>query len=307
MLKMSVIIINYNQEDITLQSVQSVKKYVKNVQFEIIIIDNHSKSIKKIKRYYQKNKSFVRLIVNNKNYGFAKAVNMGIRAGKGDYFLLLNNDAFFINNVDVKKLIKFYSANREKCGLIGFKILNKDLSIQYSIYKFPSIFLHLVRLFKLRIGHELVRNDQWYDKILFFNDYFLKGVVLFFNKKIIKDIGFFDENIFLYGEETEFQYRAVNRGYKIIYYPFIELVHLGSQSTKDNFLKLKYQYISLLYFFKKYNKIGEAYLLYFFILLEFFLKSIIFLLIKIKKAKQYILLFLFFLFRKINGNNIYVK
>ena len=280
----SVIIVNYNQEKLTIKSINSILKYWLTVKYEIIVIDNNSLKSSLLKNFCSKHN--IKFIKSKKNYGLAKAFNIGIKNSKGDYILLFNNDAFFIEKVYFKKLFKFINSLEYNKWIIGFKILNEDLTIQYSIYKYPTLLSFIKRI--LKYGDELIKDDNIYEQINVFNDKFLKGVVLFFKKELIKDIGGFDENIFLYSEETDFQFRAIKKGYKIIYYPYIKVLHLGSKSTSGSYDKLAFQYVSLLYFFGKHYSVYSKIVLKFIIIIEIGIKFFYFILKDKEKGRKYI-------------------
>ena len=91
----SIIIINYNTDALTLQAVASVFKYVKEIAFEIIVVDNNSNETRlesDLATY--PNTYFYRL---EKNIGFGKANNYGYSKSSGKYIFLLNSDSYLIN------------------------------------------------------------------------------------------------------------------------------------------------------------------------------------------------------------------
>lgn len=87
--KISVIIVNYNGQDFLADCLESVLKS-DYPNYEVILVDNNSSdnSVNIIKNKFQQ----VKIIINKKNFGFARANNIGIQQANGDAFLLLNND-----------------------------------------------------------------------------------------------------------------------------------------------------------------------------------------------------------------------
>ncbi|MDD4136246.1 MAG: glycosyltransferase, partial [Candidatus Shapirobacteria bacterium] len=109
----SLIIVNYNSSQNTNKLLLSLKKYFYLGINEIIIIDNNSKDIKNLNT----NDSRVKLIKNSKNFGFAKAVNQGIKESKNNFLILLNPDTIIING-NVLKTIKLIKDDKN-IGVIG--------------------------------------------------------------------------------------------------------------------------------------------------------------------------------------------
>src|SRR3990167_233620 len=106
---------------------------ISKIDVSFIIVDN-SKDTKK--SFFQKNYPDIKYILNNKNLGFSKAANIGIRHSTGRYLLLLNPDTRLKNNVALL-LCRFLDQHPD-VGIAGSKILNDDDSIQFSCRSFPS-------------------------------------------------------------------------------------------------------------------------------------------------------------------------
>lgn len=114
--KVSVVILTFNHADLSKISIDSTLDRSKYPNFEVIVVDNNSdtKTINMLKKY-QKEKS-IKLILNSKNYGFAKGNNIGMRAATGDYIILLNNDVR-VTPGWIERLV--FRAKDKKVGLVG--------------------------------------------------------------------------------------------------------------------------------------------------------------------------------------------
>src|SRR3989344_6999234 len=102
-MKLSIIIVNWNTEDLLKQTLDSVFKETKNFDFEVIVVDNNSMkddSVKMIKENFPQ----VVLIENKENLGFSRANNQGLKIAKGEYLMLLNSDVIVLNQA-IEKLV----------------------------------------------------------------------------------------------------------------------------------------------------------------------------------------------------------
>src|SRR3990167_7255186 len=128
-MELSVIIVNWNTKKLLEDCLKSIFKYTKGVSFEIIVVDNGSRdgSPKMVKNKFPQ----VKLIPNKENLGFTKANNQGIKIAKGKYILLLNSDAYLIEN-SFKKLVE-EADSLKNLGALGPLLLNEDRTIQQSV------------------------------------------------------------------------------------------------------------------------------------------------------------------------------
>lgn len=256
MVKVSIIIVNYNQFKILDDCLRSICEYTKGVTFEIIVVDNNSSegNIEEITQKY----SSVILIKNLTNNRYSKANNQGIEIAKGEYILLLNNDTLFIEDT-VSKVITFIESISNKV-FIGCKLLNSDLTHQPSVVDFDSILNLLGEYFFLY---------KIYPKSKLFNKFHLsltsqdetievdvvKGAFIFGRSKDFLALNGFDTKFYFFNEENEFFYRAKNYGAKVIYYPETSIIHLGGSTTeKMVWFKIRNHSVSKIQYFQKYFK-----------------------------------------------------
>ena len=125
----SVIMVNYNTLELTKNTINSVMEKTKDLNYEIILIDNASTdgSVEFFEKEYKDKIIFIK---NNENLGFGKANNKGIEIAKGKYVFLLNSDTLLINNA-IKILFDFMEKNKN-CGVCGGNLFDIDLKPTHS-------------------------------------------------------------------------------------------------------------------------------------------------------------------------------
>ncbi len=232
---LSIVIVNYNSNEFLERCIQSVYQTVKKYRFEIILVDNHSKE--PIISFDKKN---ISIIINKTNVGFAAANNQGIKISKGKYILLLNPDTLLLQNA-IHQLVEFLE-EETSAGIVGCRILNPDRSLQISCKNFPSlvtIFLENTGLytsipFKKWIGRYYYRVGDFQDTKVVDS---VLGACLLFRRDILPQVGFLDEQFFMYGEEVDFCKRVKEKGWDIFYYPHVQIIHWGGGSSRHNYSK----------------------------------------------------------------------
>jgi hypothetical protein len=233
--KIFVIIPNFNGKNTLLKCLQSVNASGYS-NLEIVVVDNDSKdgSLEEVKKYLTR----AHFIKNEKNLGFATAVNIGIRFSlekMADYVFLLNNDAE-IENETLQKLVDEMEKDM-KTGIGSPLIFKKQNGkIWFAGGK--------INWWKMRTEHYFTNLSQ--------NSYETKhvtGCSMMIKKEVFKEIGLFNQNYFLYYEDADFCLRARKAGYKIMIFPKAIVYHLEkSDENKEN--KVYWLVISGLIFFK---------------------------------------------------------
>ena len=122
---LSIIIVNYRTYDLTKQTIISVLDTVKNIDYEVFVVDNHSDdgSLEKLVRDFEKHSS-IKFIENSHNDGFAVANNLAFKKSAGDYVLLLNSDVI-VDEETINESLKFIKDN-PKIGIVGCKVVLPD-------------------------------------------------------------------------------------------------------------------------------------------------------------------------------------
>ena len=258
---LSITVVNSDGKKLTLECLESIYKNAKGFSLEVILVDNYSSdgSVAAIKQQYPQ----VRLIESKERKGFTANQNMAIRAAKGAYILVLNNDTIILNDA-LKQMLDFMKATPD-AGATGCQLLNPDGSFQavslrgeYNLLAFFSVKTGLSRLFpksriwgKVHLGY-LDRNQI--QKIDAFS-----GSAVMIRKKVFEEIGLLDENIFFGPDDLDFSYRLRRAGYSIYYYPNAQIIHYWGQSAKENTPKhFAIELRGIFYFYLKHYGVARS-------------------------------------------------
>jgi len=223
---LSIIIINYNSYHHIENLLKSAKLYNFLNKYEWIIIDN-SPNIQKTKAILD---IFPNIIWQNmeNNVGFARGNNKGIKIASNDNILLLNPDIIFINNDIEKCLNQFLKSNHIVCGV---QLLNVDHTKQMSGGNFEyEIIDHFIPGIKHNLQNINQNINKRYKQTEEIVDW-VKGAFLMFKKElVIKNIGFLDEEFFMYHEEMYWCY-LIKRIGSICLYNDINIIHIDGASN----------------------------------------------------------------------------
>jgi len=250
MIDVSIIFVNYNTCKLTCDAIDSVYKFTKNLNIEIILVDNNSvdNSVNEINKKYPS----VQIIENRKNLGFGKANNKGMEKANGKYIFLLNTDTYLINNA-IEILFNFMEdKNNSEVGVSGAKLFKPDLSYNVSAGNFPNYRLFIKGSFwKLfyskKFYSNITRREIPFNSDVPFEVNYVSGADFFVRKEIIDKVGGFDERFFMYGEDAELSFRIKHHlsHTKNMIVPKARIVHIsqGSSANKSQSKKFKYQFI----------------------------------------------------------------
>ena len=229
----SIITVNYNQTSVTRDLLISLYK-ISYPSIEIIVVDNGSvdQSINVLKNEFP----FINLILTGKNLGFAGGNNVGIQVGKGDYFLLINNDVEVTPGF-LEPIIETFKLN-PKVGLASPKIVyhNRNEQIQYAGSSRISPFTGRGS----RIGY--LEIDKGQHEITYKTE-LGHGACLMVSKSVIEKIGLMPELYFLYYEEHDWTEKAKANNFDVYYVGTSKIYHKESISTGKN-SPLKTYYLS---------------------------------------------------------------
>ena len=259
---LTVVIVSYNTVLLLDQMFAALDGARGNLRIQIIVIDNASRdgSAAHLRTKYPD----VELIENSVNVGFGRANNRAMSRAKGRYILLLNTDAFVAPDT-LSKTIQYMEAN-PRCGVLGVKLVGSDGSLQPSCRYFPTpwnVFLSSTGLMRLSPKTRLVDDMRWDHSSIRECDW-VPGCFYLIRREVIERVGLFDPIYFLYYEEVDHCRTVQNAGWKVIYFPFTQVVHIGGESaqTVDTLSKRGRQVSALqleselLYFRKHFGFLG---------------------------------------------------
>jgi hypothetical protein len=263
-MEVSIIIVNYNTREFLRRCLDSIFSFPPRREFEVMVADNGSTdpSVGMVRETFPQ----VEVIGNRTNRGFSAALNRGLRKSKGDLLLVLNPDVVLAPGC-IDAMADFMDRHTE-AGICGPKLLNPDGSIQLSRRAFPNpvnVFFGRRSLWnrffpKNKISRSFLRTDLDYDSVQEVD--WVIGACMMIKKGVIKSVGLFDEDYFLFVEDTDFCYRARKAGYDVFYVPHGVATHERGASTRKSFVMSTYKHnLGMYKFFNKHynlNPIARA-------------------------------------------------
>ncbi|HBX70142.1 MAG TPA: glycosyltransferase family 2 protein [Chloroflexi bacterium] len=227
---LSIVIVNWNTQDLLDQCLHSVYQHPPRNSFEIWVVDNASTdgSVRMVEQQYPQ----VRLIKSAENLGFARGNNLALEKCQGNYVFLLNPDTE-VHPAAIDILIEFLEAYPQ-AGVAGSTLLYADGSLQTSSYPFPTLTREFWRLLHLDRWHAYGVYDQHHwDRCQPRKVDVVQGAALLVRKAVLVQVGYFDPDYFMYTEEVDLCYRIHKAGWDLFWVPQSEIVHYEGQSTKQ--------------------------------------------------------------------------
>jgi GT2 family glycosyltransferase len=236
--QLSIIILNYNTKQLTLDSIASVEKHyaqeVSDGTYEILVADNASTddSVHAFRTYKKRSKikSF-HIIETGGNIGFAAGNNKAVPFAKGKYVLFLNPDTIVYPKT-LRVLIDFMESH-EDAGAVSCKLINKNGKFDFNSHRgFPTpwnafcYFSGLQKRFpksRLFAGY----TQGWMDNNTTHEVDAISGAFLLVPRTVGAKIKWWDEEYFFYGEDLQFSYDVRKAGYKVYYMGEVESMHIG--------------------------------------------------------------------------------
>jgi GT2 family glycosyltransferase len=232
----SVIIVNYNTKKLLSNCLESIFLQTNEIEYEVIVVDNAS--VDGSNEMLRQNFPNVRLIESETNLGFGKANNLGIRNALGKYIFLLNSDTIIIGS-SIKIFFDFmenHIDNRVAC--CGGDLIDSSNNKQVSYGNFPSL-LQVFSELGLRIFYRSFYRKYLSVGVKSYDDKkrnvdYISGADMFIRKSVLDEVGLFDEDFFLYYEESELSYRFYKYGFKSVFIPEVKIIHLEGGSISGN-------------------------------------------------------------------------
>lgn len=246
---LSIIILNWNGRELLRNCLRTVCDNVSTFEpssVETFVVDNASTdgSAEMVRAEF----GDVRLIVNAENLGFARANNIGIRASRGRYVLLLNNDTLVPPGA-FAALVAFMETHPD-AGAVGPRLLRPDGTPQpYAFGGDPTPGYLLRRgISRLLLGRPL---HDWATERVQAVDW-VSGACLLARREAIELAGLLDEQIFMYFEDNDWCLRIRRAGWRVYYNPLVAITHIGGQGLARNPAAQRAYRESLRYFYGKH-------------------------------------------------------
>lgn len=214
----SIITLNYNQIKVTCEFIESTKKLT-YPNYEIILVDNASKE--NPTELITKNYPNVRLIVNEENLGFTGGNNVGIRAAKGDYYFVVNNDTEVTEDL-FERLLEPFKVD-SSIGVVCPKIryFHNPTVLQY------AGFTEINPVTGRNIGIGDKEEDKGQHDTGGYTAY-AHGAAMLLRRDVVEKAGTLADIFFIYYEELDWSARIRRAGYNIYYQPKALIYHKES-------------------------------------------------------------------------------
>lgn len=250
----SAVILNYKNPQLTAKCVEILLRSLEEcgASSQVLVVDNSAAETARELR--QLLPEAVEIIENPENRGFAKATNQGIRAGRGKYILLLNNDVF-VNSQCLKTGLNYLNEH-PNTGIWAPQLAGSDGRPQVSCARFPTL--------KSAFGEYLLGKQwNWYGDLFQWKEPHpvetVNGAFNLIPKTVFDQVGLLDEDFFFTGEDLDFCRRLHRRGFPVIYDPRCRATHLGGASqAQEKWFRDPYLHRHLILYYRKHHRLFTA-------------------------------------------------
>lgn len=247
--KISILIPNKDNIKLLKTCVESILNLTTYKNYEIVIIENNSVEKETFEYYeklkinekvkilnyteYLKNKIENEVQDNNiSEFNYSALINFGVKNTDGDFVLQLNNDTKLLTKNWLELFIGY--AQNEDIGAVGARLYYEDKEIQHAgiAYGIGGTAGNL--LVNLPYGEHAYFGRESATR----NVSAVTGACLFARRDIYEEVGFMDENLFKVAfNDVDFCLKILEKGYRIVYNPYIELYHFESKSRGYEYSK----------------------------------------------------------------------
>ena len=261
----SVVLVCWNNKDYLEPCLISLYENELSFSFDVVVVDNGSTdgSQEMLSEKFPQ----ALLIQNDRNVGLSTASNQGIEATTGRYILLLNNDTLV--NQDSLETLAAFMDDHPGAGASGGKLLNPDGTFQAGYGIFPNLTQEF--LIATGLGRNLWENYPLQNISTEITSVdWIQSAFLFLRRNALDQVGLFDENFFIYGDEVDLQYRLKLSGWQVYYLPQASTIHYGGRSM-NRWSRRKMVYRGKLLFFQNnYSRFSTFSLKLMLVVLSFF-------------------------------------
>lgn len=249
-MKLSIVLLSHNGLSLTRQCLQYLLPLLEiRKDVNVCVIDNGSSDNTYHILSHEFSHSQIDFVRLDSNRGVAGGRNRGIaRHPDSEYIMFLDNDTIVHVN-SVVQLINFMDSHPE-VGLAAPSLRGINGNIQLSFKKFPGIKEKILNLAGRKSESPEIDSSE------LMQPFYVIGACQIFRRSLIDKVGLLDENIFFGPEDADFCIRIRREGYKVVYIPWIKIIHCWQRkSHKNPFSKISRLHIKgLFYFYRKWNR-----------------------------------------------------
>lgn len=225
--KVSILIPNKDSVKLLKNCINSILNLTTYQNYEIIVIENNSEKKETFKYYKQLEKIEKVKIINypEKGFNYSKIINYGVKNCDGEFTVQLNSDTKLLTPNWLEKFIGF--AQRKDIGAVGARLYYKDKSIQHAGISIgicglaANLFVNTPKGVHAYLGRECTTR----------NVSAVTGACLFSRKSVYEEVGYMDEEKFAVAfNDVDFCLKLREKGYLIVYNPYIEFMHYESKT-----------------------------------------------------------------------------
>ena len=249
--KLSIVVVSYNTCDLLRACLRSVQANERPPDLELFVVDNSSTdgSPGMVATEFP----WAQLIESGANLGYAHANNLALRRCRGEYFLLLNPDTELPPDA-LRRMVEFMDAHPE-AGMAGPKLVRPDGSLDLACRRsFPSPEVSLYRM--LGLSRRFPRSPRFGRYNLTYLDPnqtaevdSVVGAFMMVRAEAARQVGLLDESFFMYGEDLDWAYRIKGRGWKVLYYPEVVVLHHKGASSRRHSQRATFEFYRAMYIF----------------------------------------------------------
>jgi GT2 family glycosyltransferase len=251
----SVVVVSFNTRELLKRCLGTLRSERAHT-LQIVVVDNGSTD--GTQKMIRQDFPDVQLLELSRNTGFAHANNVAFDHCRGKQVLLLNSDAY-VHPGAIGELLAA-SARHPSAGVIGPRLVNPDGSLQRSAWPFPGAPRLLLEAFG---AHRILRRMGLLEDLGTWGHNeerpidFLSGACLLVRAEALQEVGGFDEQFWMYGEEADLQRRLSRRGWCVVFTPRAVVTHVGGGSSHQAAPRMWHFYSGQRRFLQKHRLSGS--------------------------------------------------
>jgi len=231
---LSTVVVHYRSLDSLPTCLDALRDATSGMAGEVVVVDNASRD--DVAAWVARENPGARLISNSENLGYAKAVNQGIAATRGEFVLVMNPDCFL--EPDAVRVMLRHAREHPRAGIVGPQLTTEDGAIEYSARAFPDALSFLFNRYSLLTrwfpdnpfsrrylltdwDHRTVRDVDW-----------ISGACMLVRRAAIEAVGPMDDGFFMFNEDVDWCRRMGNGGWKVTYVPEARAMHRVGASRR---------------------------------------------------------------------------